>query len=338
MKNTKKVLVCLFAVLMFVTSCGKVPKLSNGQEAVITIKDGKDISVDNLYTEMKDKYSLSVLLDMIDRQLLTEIYPSDKDEEAYLDSQVEMFKYYYETYYSTGYANFEEYLYYQYGVQNEAGLREGLSLSYKRDLATENYAKKQIKDKEIDKYYKDEIIGDMQASHILIKANYKNGASDDEIKKAKDEAKKKAEKLIKELNKAKDSEVKDLFAKLAKENSEDGSASKGGDLGWFNKGDMVEAFEKATIELKVGKYTKEVVESEFGYHIILKTGQKDKPKLEEVKEDVIDALVEELKKEDNKLQYKALIALREEKGVEFQDTELKKQYKTYVENNTKETK
>jgi hypothetical protein len=45
-----------------------------------------------------------------------------------------------------------------------------------------------------------------------------------------------------------------------------------------------------------------------------------------------------LKKEDNKLQYKALIALREEKGVEFQDTELKKQYKTYVENNTKETK
>ncbi len=337
MKNTKKLLVCLFAVLLLVTSCGKVPKLDNGQEAVVTIKDGDDISVDELYTEMKDKYALAVLLDVIDTKLLGEIYPADEDEKSYLDSQVELFKYYYEAYYSVGYASFEEYLYYQYGVQDEAGLREGLSLSYKRDLATKDYAKKQIKDKEIEKYYKDEIIGDMKASHILIKAEYKDGATDDEKAKAKEKAKKDAEALIKKLNAAKKDEVKDLFAKLAKENSDDGSASKGGDLGWFNKGDMVESFEKATIKLKVNEYTKEVVESEYGYHIILKTGTKDKPKLEEVKDEIIDALVEDLKEEDDRLQFKALIKLREDKGVKFQDNELKKQYKTYIENNTKET-
>ena len=338
MKKTKKLLICLFAVLLFVTSCGKQPKLDNGQEAVITIKDGKDIAVDELYTEMKDKYALAVLLDMIDTQLLEKLYPADDDEKSYLDSQVELFKYYYDSYYSQGYSNFEEFLYYQYGVQNEEGLRKGLSLQYKRDLATSDYAKKQIKDKEIEKYYKDEIIGDMQESHILIKAEYEDNASKDEITKAKDKAKKEAEALIKKLNAAKKDEVKDLFAKLAKENSDDGSASKGGDLGWFNKGDMVESFEKATIKLKVNEYTKEVVESEYGYHIILKTGSKDKPKLEEVKDEIIDVLVEDLKEEDDRLQFKALIELRKEQGVEFQDTELKKQYKTYIENNTKNNK
>jgi len=336
MKKTKKILVCLFAVLLFVTSCGKIPKLENGQEAVVTIKGSDDISVDQLYTEMKDAHALSVLLDMIDKQLLEKLYPTDDAEKSYLDSQVELFKYYYEAYYSTGYANFEEYLYYQYGVQDEKGLREGLSLNYKRNLATDEYAKKQIKDKEIEKYYDEEIIGEMQASHILIKAEYKDNASKDEIQKAKDKAKAEAEALIKKLNAAKKDEVKELFAKLAKENSDDGSASEGGDLGWFNKGDMVASFEKATIELKVNEYTKEVVESEYGYHIILKTGQKDKPKLEEVKEEIINDLVEELKAEDDRIQLKALIDLREKQGVEFQDTELKKQYKTYIENSTKE--
>ena len=96
---------------------------------------------------------------------------------------------------------------------------------------------------------------------------------------------------------------------------------------------MVKAFEEATIKLEVGKYTAEPVETEYGYHIILKTGQKDKKALKDVKEEIIDALVEEKMQEDDKLQVKALAALREEHGIEFQDNELKKQYKTYLENN-----
>ena len=160
----------------------------------------------------------------------------------------------------------------------------------------------------------------------------------DKIKKAKDEAKAKAEKLIKELKKADKKEVAKLFAKLAKENSEDGSAEDGGDLGWFNKGDMVTSFEEATIKLKVNEFTTKPVESEYGYHIILKTGEKDKPALKDVKEEIIDTLVEEKLAEDATLQTKALDKVREDHGIKFEDSELKKQYKTYIENNTKQSK
>lgn len=333
MKNSKKLLICLFALLFLVTSCGKAPKLENGQEAVVTIKDGEDISVDALYEEMKDTYALSVLLDMIDTQLLEKLYPAGDEEKEYLDSQVSQFQYYYESYYSTQYDSLESFLYAMYGVQSEDELREVLSLSFKRQEATKDYAAKLLEDDEIEEYYEENIIGDMKASHILITADYKDDASEDEIKDAKDKAYEKAMDLIKELNDAKDDEVEELFAELAKEHSKDGSASKGGDLDWFSGGDMVKPFEEATIKLEIGEYTAEPVETEYGYHIILKTGQKDKKALKDVKEEIVDALVEEKLQEDDKLQIKALAALREEHGIEIQDKELKKQYKTYLDNN-----
>ncbi len=65
------------------------------------------------------------------------------------------------------------------------------------------------------------------------------------------------------------------FAALAKQYSEDpGSKDKGGDLGYFAKGAMVQPFDTAVFALKVGQITKTPVLSQFGYHIIKKTGEK----------------------------------------------------------------
>ena len=58
------------------------------------------------------------------------------------------------------------------------------------------------------------------------------------------------------------------FEKLAKENSKDGSASEGGDLGWFMATQMVKPFADALQQLEIGKYTATPVKSEFGWHII----------------------------------------------------------------------
>jgi peptidyl-prolyl cis-trans isomerase D len=104
-----------------------------------------------------------------------------------------------------------------------------------------------------------------RASHILI-ASEKIG---------KDKAKAKAEELLTEVRKN-----PGAFAELAKKNSDDpGSASKGGDLGFFGRGAMVKSFEEATMSLKEGEISG-VVESDFGFHIIKLTGihaAKEKP-------------------------------------------------------------
>lgn len=63
------------------------------------------------------------------------------------------------------------------------------------------------------------------------------------------------------------------FEDLAKAKSVDSSASKGGDLGWFGKGTMVPAFEKAAFGLKEGELSG-IVKSEFGFHIIKLTGKR----------------------------------------------------------------
>jgi peptidyl-prolyl cis-trans isomerase D len=102
-----------------------------------------------------------------------------------------------------------------------------------------------------------------RASHILISVKKDAKAED------KDAAKAKVDKLLAQLRKNPTE-----FAKLAKENSQDpGSAERGGDLDFFGKGMMVKPFEEAAYKLKQDEIS-DVVQSEFGYHIILLTGVK----------------------------------------------------------------
>jgi len=77
------------------------------------------------------------------------------------------------------------------------------------------------------------------------------------------------------------------FAELAREKSTGPSASSGGDLGEFPRGAMVGAFEEAAFALEVDEYSG-VVETEFGFHVILKTGHTEavKPTLDEIYDEV----------------------------------------------------
>ena len=91
-------------------------------------------------------------------------------------------------------------------------------------------------------------------------------------------------------------------------------------------------FEDAAMALKVGEYTKKAVKSSYGYHIIYKDAEKEKPSYEEAKENVVNTLVDKKIQEDTKAEYKALIELREKYGLTFNDEEIKNQYDTAVNN------
>ncbi|MBS1680244.1 MAG: peptidylprolyl isomerase [Bacteroidetes bacterium] len=101
-----------------------------------------------------------------------------------------------------------------------------------------------------------------KASHILIKW-------DDTTPEKKKAAKDKVTKILNEIKGGAD------FAAKAREFGTDGTASRGGDLGYFTSGQMVKPFEKAVFAAKKTGLLPNVVETEFGYHIIDVTALKD---------------------------------------------------------------
>jgi len=123
---------------------------------------------------------------------------------------------------------------------------------------------------------------EVKASHILV------------------ETEEKARELIAKLEDGAD------FAELAKAESTGPSAPNGGDLGYFQReGQMVEPFAKAAFELDAGAYTKEPVQTQFGWHVIMVTDRRmaEPPTLDslrnqltsEIAQDSIGTLVEELR-------------------------------------------
>ena len=323
----KKVLIPMLVVLLLVTGCKKIPKLDDGKEAVVSLKNGL-ISVDDLYDEMKSKYALSVLIDMIDKQILNEKYESNDEETEYIKNQKANDESYYNVLYANSYKTYESYLQARYGINNANDLDEVFELQYRRDLATKDYAKSLITDSEINDYYENEFIGDIEASHILITADYASGATSEEKSAAEEAALNQAKEIIEKLNNGED------FAELAKQYSKDGSASNGGALGRFGHGDMVSEFETAAYKLAVGEYTKEPVKTQYGYHIIMKTQEYEKDALEDAKEEIIETLRDRKISEDSQISYKALEALRKEYDLTIEDSTLNQQYENYLYNTT----
>ncbi len=86
------------------------------------------------------------------------------------------------------------------------------------------------------------------------------------------------------------------FADLAQEKSTGPSAAQGGDLGWFQAGQMVPEFSAAAFALEPGTYTKEPVKSQFGWHVILLEEKRtaDAPSFEQMHDQLTAEMTREL--------------------------------------------
>lgn len=317
--NRKSILFCIVGFLVatllfrFILWPDRIATLSDGTQPVANI-NGESYTADKLYEEMKEYYSVNVLLNDIDNMILTEKYPEDSDMTAEINDTAEYYYSYYETYQGMTKEQFLS----NYGFKNENQFLESLKLDYRRNEYYEDYAEGLVTDKEINKYYEEDVFGDVDSKHILVKISAKEG--EDGLSDA--DAKKLAQEIIKKLDSGKtwDEVIEEYKDKIVDE-----------ELGYnaFNAS-LESSYLEESKKLSVGKYSKSPVKTSYGYHVVYKIAQKDKPTLEEVKDDVLEILANKKKSADKNLYYKALISMREEAKLEFVDTVLGDEYKNHI--------
>ena len=287
----------------------RIATLKDGTQPVASIKD-ETITANDLYEDMKKTYSVDSILKTVDNIILTKKYPSNDEME---DSVKNTAEYYYSAY-EKSYGYTKDAFLSQYGFSSENDFLDSLRLDYRRNKYYEDYVLGLITDKEVEKYYNDEVFGDVNSKHILVSTG-EDGLSDDEAKKLANE-------IIGKLNNGTSWEdvTKEYKDQIVTE-----------ELGYnaFNAS-LESAYLKECKDLAVGSYSKTPVLTSYGYHIVFKIDQKEKPKLDEIKDDVKEVLAKEKKNADTNLYYKALIQMREEANLEFSDTVFGDAYKKYT--------
>ncbi len=181
---------------------------------------------------------------------------------------------------------------------DEVKLRIQKGLAYQKLMKAQWAGKINVKEDDTKKYYSEnkskfEIPEQVRASHILITPDTKDPNTDPN--QAKAAARAKAQDLLKQIKEGAD------FAELAKANSDCPSSKQGGDLGFGEKsnpnsgrrGTWVAPFEKAAFELKPGQVS-DIVETQFGYHIIKITDHKNPNVIpfEQAKDDILKLLTQ----------------------------------------------
>lgn len=267
------------AGVMGLTACSQ----DNASSDVVVETKAGNITKDELYEAMKEKFGEQALQQLIYEKVLTKEYKvSDKE----LNEKLDQIK-------SDLGANFEMALT-QYGYKDESDLKETIRIG----LLQEKAAIKDIKvtEDELKEYY-DKFKPEIKARHILV-ADEKTAK---EVKQKLDEGGK--------------------FEDLAKEYSSDtGSAAQGGDLGWFGPGKMVAPFEEAAYALEVNEISAPV-KSEHGFHIIQLTDKKEKGTFEEMKEELEHEL--KVSKLDGESVQKAMEREMKSADVDVKDKDLK---------------
>ncbi|MEV5029183.1 peptidylprolyl isomerase [Paenibacillus sp. LPE1-1-1.1] len=255
----------VLAILLIIVLI-KPPFGGAGNETVATV-NGVDITQDRLYDELVTAGGPATLENIITQELIAQEAKAASIEvtDADIDSEIDLIK--------KSFGTEEEFTatLAQYNMTLESLKKDTkINLTIRKILEP----KTDVTDEEVQQYFdaNKETLGtpeQIQASHILVAT------------------KEEADAILAELKQGGD------FAAIAKEKSIDtGSKDKGGDLGFFGKGDMVAEFETAAFALKINEISG-VVQSEHGFHIIKKIAEKAAvvPTFEEKKEEIKKQLV-----------------------------------------------
>lgn len=284
--------------------------LGNRNGTIATVDTGK-VKENDLYEEMRKYYPVSYVLELVDEKILTPKYELTDEQMDEINTQADEILSSYETYY--GYTE-EEFLS-ENGFETKDDFIKYLQLDYRRNLYCLDYFKTLLSEEDIQNYYDENVYGEIDTKHILVET------SDDVTD---EEALATANEIIAKLNDGEN------FDDVASE-YEDVTINEEVNFDNFDDDTVAEEYVTASKELEIGAYTTEAVKTDFGYHIIYCVDKKDKPSLEEVENDIVEVLGEDLEEEDSYIRYKALVKLREENGLKFDDSKYEEEYKEYCE-------
>ena len=321
------IIAILAIIIILLALCKRIPKTKNGEEVLASV-DGLTVTSDKLYQDLKNQYGTTNVINMIDEYIANDyVKKLTKDDEKYVDQVVDYYKQYAE-YYG---ASFEDFLSQYVGIQgvtNEKEFRAYVTKDYKKTLAVKKYLGTTFSEEELKKEFNENYKEKLTVRHILIEVN-------DET--TEEDAKKKAEDLINQLNEVKDDAdaLEKKFKDLAYDNSDDKATYEDGGLFKdFSKSGVDEAFYNASKDLKKGEYTSSPVKSQYGYHVILKVSSKTN-KYKDVKETIKKDLAEKKLNEDSTLQVKSWDKLRKKYKLKINDSDVEKAYKKTISDGSK---
>jgi foldase protein PrsA len=238
--------------LTFAASLGLAACSNPGDEVVVSTSVG-DITQEEFYNSIKEIAGDQLLQQVVIEKILNDKYEVTDEE---IDEELAAVK----EQYGEGY----EAALLQSNLTEDM-LKTNIRFSLLQEKATQDV---EVTDEEIQNYY-DQASQELNARHILVE--------DEET----------AKEIVEKLKAGED------FAALAKEHSTDtGSAEKGGELGWFSVGTMVEQFNDAAYALEIDEISAPV-QSDFGYHIIQVTDKREVEgygSLEDKKEEIRETI------------------------------------------------
>lgn len=236
-KHMKKFILAVTVVMgaAVLSACNDNSDSTKDGEIVAETEAGA-ITKEEFYEEMKKRVGEDLLREMIVKKVLEDKYDIPDEE---IDQEVEQIKEQYGEQFEVALS--------QSGFKDEEDFRNAIYFNKLQERAAIEDI--EIPEEDMQQYY-ERMKREIQASHILVE--------DEET----------ALEVIEKLNNGED------FAALAEEYSQDGSASKGGDLGFFGPGDMTKPFEDAAYQLEIGEIS-EPVQSDYGWHVIKVTDERE---------------------------------------------------------------